>query len=775
MAKHYNTEREGQIEFFDNYGIDWRQDDEILVNNTDGIFNGNILEFKLNINNLNAVLFQAIKYLSRMRIKGESIPAKIILVDLCKQIAYIYNSIDYIKYIHQVYIGAASKNNTNFTRESECVELHYSELLDSSNLKKILKATKPINEMYIPIDIDENCIVGWAERYYREKPDAKKGDFLGDEGGTQVKIKGEIRNPRHFKYLINPYIGRTNEKFKYLMDCLNDKLNKKDLGAFYTPMPYAKKSAEMVLEAVNKALKKGKKDYIILDRCAGTGNLETALIGLCDSNGDDLISHCIVSTYEYYEYKVLNERIGDKVRDIVPPTEADVVYDSGKVSNADAMSKEFIENPIISKYVNDKDCAIILFENPPYSDSSSSTFIEGNDITKKGKSMRKESYVTKCFKNDIKAFNTYQSSSRELSNLFIWSGFKFYLRQETDAYIVYSPVKYFKSIGLVKKKMIDGYAFNRGFFHATESVISCIYWSNIDSKDNSWKLKIFDINEYNKIEDLHKNLTIEACYFPPSKYADLRKFIDDVPSNVVCGSNGIPIPNFIYKKGRKPIYNENIIAYMTAINFPINAINYRLTRCNTKSELEQSFGFHLRRDNYLEKLPIWTAKLFPQIKWFERDVYFTTADGGYKYLKDKQLIKSCLIFVCLSNQNKCLSFVGSDNRLYKNELCFDSDTIASKELNKMVLNKTEEELIKLWSVILDEAKQTKNYNSKFKYGVFQIVNDLNTFKITGIGKNKKIDYDYPKLNGDLETLRSKLKEYYINYISEKMFKYQLVK
>ena len=29
------------------------------------------------------------------------------------------------------------------------------------------------------------------------------------------------------------------------MDCLNDRLSKKDLGAFYTPIPYARKAAEL--------------------------------------------------------------------------------------------------------------------------------------------------------------------------------------------------------------------------------------------------------------------------------------------------------------------------------------------------------------------------------------------------------------------------------------------------------------------------------------------------------------------------------------------------
>ena len=60
----YSTEREGQMEFFDNYGVPYNDDASILVDNTDGIYNGCIFEFKLNISNLNRTLFQAVKYLS---------------------------------------------------------------------------------------------------------------------------------------------------------------------------------------------------------------------------------------------------------------------------------------------------------------------------------------------------------------------------------------------------------------------------------------------------------------------------------------------------------------------------------------------------------------------------------------------------------------------------------------------------------------------------------------------------------------------------------------
>ena len=345
------TEREGQMQFFDNYGIQYNDDASVLVDNTDGVYNGNIFEFKLNISNLNKTLFQAIKYLSRMRVKGESVPATILLIDLNATTVYVYKSKDYFDAIHKIYAGAASKDNEGFVAGNYNLMLDYSDMIQSAQVKKILKGHK-VNpdQMYMPVDIDENCIVGWAERYYRENPKASKGDFLGDNTGTTVKITGEIRDPRHFKGLINPYTGKSNEKFKYLMDCLNDRLSRKDLGAFYTPIPYAKKAAELVQMAVDRV--PNGNDYIILDRCAGTGNLEAALIGLKDKNGDDLISHCVVSTYEYYEYKVLQERIGCDVREIIPPTEANVIYENGKVANADAMSEDFINNPIIKQYID---------------------------------------------------------------------------------------------------------------------------------------------------------------------------------------------------------------------------------------------------------------------------------------------------------------------------------------------------------------------------------------------------------------------------------------
>lgn len=775
--KQYTVERVGQMDFFDNYRVPYNDDASVLVDNTDGVYHGNILEFKLNINNTGKVLFQAIKYLSKMRIKGESVPARILLIDLNATKVYVYNSIDYIDDIQKVYIGAASVGNNAFNSNvTPVAEYDYMDMVDSAEVQKLLINRVPDEtDWYIPVDLDENCIVGWAERYYREVPTATKGDFLGD-GTGKINTNGEIRDPRHFKGFINPYTEPTNEKFKYLMDCLNDRLNKKDLGAFYTPKAYCEKASELVMKAVERV--PDGNDYVIIDRCAGTGNLEAALIGKFDKNGDELISHCVVSTYEYYEYKVLSERIGDKVRNIIPPTEANVIYENGKVSNADAMSKDFIENPLIKQYVDDDKCTIILFENPPYSDSSAITFTENNDLSKRAKTNKKGKYVVEEFKSIcLPTLKEQRGSARESSNLFIWSGLHYYLRQPTDSIIVFSPVKYFKSIGLMKLKFIDGYAFNRKHFHATDSVISCCLWANeINSIISSWVLHCYDIVD-NNISFI-KDIVVKEVSKNISSYNDLRKDDKDIETTVVCQSNGYPLSGYTYTSGRKPLYNNNIIGYIETINYAIDAKNVLLVRTNLKKGLEQSFGYHLRKDNYLHKITIWCAKMYSQDEWYDKDVYYSCADGGDTYTYDTDFLKSCLIYTCLSNQNKCLSFDGSDGRYYRNELCFDTtngDTVASADLAKMTLDVDEKALMKLWDDILAEAKRTANYDSRLTYGVYQITKELNTSHKTGTGRSQQTVYDYPTLNGYLETLRTNLKAYYKSHITDKMFQYELLK
>lgn len=767
VKKQYTVERVGQMDFFDNYRIPYNDDASVLVDNTDGVYHGNILEFKLNINNTGKVLFQAIKYLSKMRIKGESVPARILLIDLNATKVYVYNSMDYIDDIQKVYIGAASVGNNAFNSNvTPVAEYDYMDMIDSAEVQKLLINRVPDEtDWYVPVDLDENCIVGWAERYYREVPTATKGDFLGD-GTGKINTNGEIRDPRHFKGLINPYTEPTNEKFKYLMDCLNDRLNKKDLGAFYTPRAYCEKASELVMKAVERV--PDGNDYVIIDRCAGTGNLEAALIGKFDKNGDELISHCVVSTYEYYEYKVLSERIGDKVRNIIPPTEANVIYENGKVSNADAMSKDFIENPLIKQYVDDDKCTIILFENPPYQDSSAITYTDHNGI--RGKTGRKDTYVCSEYKKNLHLLNEGKGSFREISNLFIWSGFRYYLRQNTDSYIVFSPIKYWKTIGLADYKFIDGYIFNRKYFHATDSTISCILWENEYENRETLTLQAYDSIDENAVKVA--DIDVKKAHNTYAIWYDKRTFANDVISKTYCGRDGDYDEK--HKRDSQSVDNDNIIAYVRTINYSPDAMNRILVR----QMYFGARGYYLRKDSYLYKLPLWVSKCVSFDKWYKKDLYYNTSDGGNAYTYDNDFLKSCLIYTCLSNQNKCLSFDGSDGKYYRNELCFDAtngDTIASADLAKMTLDTDEKALMKLWDDILAEANRTANYDGRLTYGVYQITKELNTSHKIGTGRSKRTVYDYPTLNGYLQTLRTNLKAYYKSHITDKMFQYELLK
>ena len=91
---------------------------------------------------------------------------------------------------------------------------------------------------------------------------------------------------------------------------------------------------------------------------------------------------------------------------------------------------------------------------------------------------------------------------------------------------------------------------------------------------------------------------------------------------------------------------------------------------------------------------------------------------------------------------------------------------------KEILKSSDKELLEVWEKVLKEAKKTKNYDKNKRYGTYQIIQELNTsYKDV---KNKTV-YDYPELNGNIETLKTKLKDYYKENIEKKLFEYELLK
>ena len=759
----YVLERDGQLDFYKvflprvNPALDV---DEILSDNNDGVINGNLLEFKLHVTDLNAVLFQCIKYLSALRVKGKPVPANILIIDVNAATVWLYRSAPYLTDIEKLYSGSASKDNSGFIGGNAETVLHYDKQLDAERIVALLKECN-----YTKIHIDENCIVGWATSFYKTVPTARKEDFLGDDTGKHTTI-GEIRKPVHFAEYIYPYTGQTNIKFHYLMDKLNDTLQKKNLGAFYTHHLYAEKSLELVRAAIARV--PSGNDYIILDRCAGTGNLEASLT-------DNELSHCVVSTVEYYEYKVLQELLGAKVRHIIPPIETAETFNAGLVAGADALSKEYIENPIIRQYIDDPQCTIILFENPPYAETTSAEHQRQGQS--KASSTWKQSYVVSEMKKEVKG-----TASNDLGNAFIWSGFKYYLRQPTDSYIVYSPVKYWKAQHLIDRRFMGGFAYNRRHFHTNiDACIMCAYWSNETGKDNEIDISAFDIEPISGILVPCGTLPVKQIFSTYSQtYYDKRFIPTKQRTGILAGLNGIEKVGG--KQRNKPATSTDIMGYMVAHSSGFD--NPDLDSSLLVAARYDGNGFFLHKDNYLEKLPMFCASRYITYNraWTERARIMKSADGAGRYNTDiangklTQFLLKCLLFTCTEMQNHMRTFTGSDGRFYRNELCLDGtngETIALRDIKGLAVGKKEQDILKQWETVLQWAKKAKNYNPALTYGVYQIFAELDTSHIDETTGDKI--WDHVELHTALAGLKTLVKDYYNSEIVPVLFEYEFLK
>ena len=759
----YVLERDGQLDFYKvflprvNPALDV---DEILSDNNDGVINGNLLEFKLHVTDLNAVLFQCIKYLSALRVKGKPVPANILIIDVNAATVWLYRSAPYLTDIEKLYSGSASKDNSGFIGGNAETVLHYDKQLDAERIVALLKECN-----YTKIHIDENCIVGWATSFYKTVPTARKEDFLGDDTGKHTTI-GEIRKPVHFAEYIYPYTGQTNIKFHYLMDKLNDTLQKKNLGAFYTHHLYAEKSLELVRAAIARV--PSGNDYIILDRCAGTGNLEASLT-------DNELSHCVVSTVEYYEYKVLQELLGAKVRHIIPPIETAETFNAGLVAGADALSKEYIENPIIRQYIDDPQCTIILFENPPYAETTSAEHQRQGQS--KASSTWKQSYVVSEMKKEVKG-----TASNDLGNAFIWSGFKYYLRQPTDSYIVYSPVKYWKAQHLIDRRFMGGFAYNRRHFHTNiDACIMCAYWSNETGTDNEIDISAFDIEPISGILVPCGTLPVKQIFSTYSQtYYDKRFIPTKQRTGILAGLNGIEKVGG--KQRNKPATSTDIMGYMVAHSSGFD--NPDLDSSLLVAARYDGNGFFLHKDNYLEKLPMFCASRYITYNraWTERARIMKSADGAGRYNTDiangklTQFLLKCLLFTCTEMQNHMRTFTGSDGRFYRNELCLDGtngETIALRDIKGLAVGKKEQDILKQWETVLQWAKKAENYNPTLTYGVYQIFAELDTSHIDETTGDKI--WDHVELHTALAGLKTLVKDYYNSEIVPVLFEYEFLK
>ena len=466
---------------------------------------------------------------------------------------------------------------------------------------------------------------------------------------------------------------------------------KKMLGAFFTPDEYVKISTEYLRNAIER-VPEGY-DYIILDRCAGTGNLEKFLT-------DDELSHCILNTFRKEEATFLEEVYGDRVKHVL---------------NKDALSEEF--NTELIKIVKsekkkaDNKLIVIGLENPPYSVPQADTILGGGarkqNVWIKTK-MKEEDGVKGACTND-------------LVNQFIWSMTRIYANE----YIIYSPIKYWKSQHLFDGQYHEGYLCNRKKFHATEAAISLISWSINKTYSNEW------INVGSDLGDrVVKKIKVGISNLTPVK-----------DNNKVCAS--------LYHVSGLPDFKNG-----TLINIKFN------------KHLKEN---KLTENTILLALPLWVANCYKCKDYTEKEVIMKSGDGGIKYQEDKDFLNDCFIWSCLSQQKKCIS-----NDEVKNELCLCQNTKADKFLKP---EKRHEKLMNKWNTILKIVKTTDEYNESYTYGFHQIIKEINIRVEIRRTKNNKpvMEYKYKELNVLIKEQRQELQKFYDEYLTPKLFEYELLK
>lgn len=389
----------------------------------------------------------------------------------------------------------------------------------------------------------------------------------------------------------------------------------------------------------------------------------------------------------------------------------------------------------------------------------------------------KNSFVLKEMKKEVTG-----SALNDIGNAFIWSGFKYYLRQPNDSYVVFSPVKYWKAQHLINKEFMGGFAFNRKHFHTNiDACIMVALWSNKDSDITSLSIRGYDI-------DTESNTLVDYGYLPVVRinslyskvYYDKRSFSDDKVKCILIGLDGLE--KIGGKHRNKPLSNSNIIGYLIA-----NTSGFDQPDLNSGLLVSGRYdgnGFYLRRDNYLEKHPMFAAARYITYnrQWSERSRVMKSADVATKFFKDVNngklysFLLKCLLFTCLETQNHMRTFEGSDGHFYKNELCLDGsngETIATNDLMNLQLNETDKTLIKQWDLVLKKAKETVSYNPNLTYGVYQIIKELDTFWKDDT--TNKTHYDNIELHTSLQTLKTLVKDYYNKEIVPTLFEYEFLK
>ena len=427
---------------------------------------------------------------------------------------------------------------------------------------------------------------------------------------------------------------------------------------------------------------------------------------------------------------------------IMPPTRKNIDFNNGLLTDGDALSKDFfnfcfhsgleiyandefnLQSELLYQWFKDDKMTIIMLENPP--------FVEPQGGASQGKPTFtiKEKFLYKEMANET--FDT-KNVNRATENLFIWSAFKYFLKQPTDSYILFSPIKYWKSQHIIDKTFIRGYICNRENFNASEGGIVLIEWLNKNGSNEC--LNVDSDLGARKIYKMRKN-----------------------PAELLVNSTADTAIAWLFNLSNIPKADNGKL---------LNDIEAYTSYCKVQKP------YKLAEDNILIQLPLWLANCYEYADYTEREVIMKTADGGKDYYKDTEFLYKCFLWAGISQRNKSLSRTGLIN-----QFCFGQNTRSDNILKSYILDTADKNLYKTWIEVLSLAKNTEEYNPGWNYGLSQICADINIRVGSGTFNKTGKEIEIPKyriLDEKVNELKRLLRKYYRSEIKENLFKYQLLK
>ena len=638
---------------------------------------GSLIEFKVVAKSNSDVFNQMKRYIRAYNARGLSLPK------------------------YGVYIITESQKYTVFNLE---YETYCEDAVICSNLDLVVDLERKTSNADSWINntetqkgwIDENSIVAYNDIYFssRGKSRKKKDDFIA-----------ELANPTILN--IKPYEWQPDgDMERKLLDCLGSAELKKRLGAFFTPAYAARQSTNYVRNIIRNLSED--EDYVIVDRCCGSGNLEMEFT-------EEELSHCILSTMVFAEKTTLKGLYEGKVKAILP---LDETTDSdGCMPSGDALSEEFNNglSTVLEICRRDaesrgKKLVVIGLENPPYSESHD-----------KATSNTSDNFITREMKKEIKG-----RATNDLANKFIWSGFNWFF----DYYVVYSPIKYWKSQHLVDKKFLEGSIVNRADFHATEGGISVIAWKNEDV-DNEHIILQATVND--EVRDVVVN--------------KIHNFITSVLPERTGGAD------IFFYNGSAFDHKKSYL-----VNYEVPQAGSALRMFNIGEELKKY-------------LPLFVANCYTCKDFTEKEIIMKSGDKGTLYQEDREFLEDCFLWCCLTDRNKCVS-----DGARQNEMALEQNSKADQIVDRTSDHRMA--LIRSWRNVITKAKACEEYNPNYKYGLAQIISDIDINVDTAmIDKNGK--FLQKKKNQELDevikTLKAELKKFYSDYLEPKLFEYELLK